>query len=355
MGIVLQPRLLLPAVLTVCAAVVGSALATAEPLALRVNDAEVRPGQNAVLVVRTYAPRPISQGQLFLGATSSAKAKVARSRGAEVLLSGGAAVTGASPFLSIVSIQVVSGDGDAVLDSLPSLQPTADGQGVMFDFSSLSKTVNANDGPLAIIELEMSPDVMPGDSFIIDPVPAESSIVGANGGTIHIDPRPGTLTVVSASAPTALGMDRADVVSGEAAIIGVSTVEPRPLAGATLVIHFDPLRVVGPVGVAAGPLQGALNLSWSVGQPGLLTVTLDSTDNALNGVPGTLALITFDTVPGVETGVRSALTFDVATHLDPAGGGASLQLVTEDGELNFFTDRLFDDGFESGDLSAWQP
>src|SRR5215210_6280751 len=78
----------------------------ADKLTLRVNDARGGPGDLVSVVVRTYASRPIAQGQICIGARRNVRS---RSTANSVI---GEAATG-SPFASLEKVEVFSARQDA--------------------------------------------------------------------------------------------------------------------------------------------------------------------------------------------------------------------------------------------------
>src|SRR5687767_7374504 len=129
--------------------------AAADKLTLRVNDARGGPGDLVSVVVRTYASRPIAQGQICIGAR-----RQARGRATANATVGEAAATG-SPFASLEKVEVFSARQDATF------QVSFDGQDADVIFRSPSASINAVDGPLAVFHFRLSSSVQEGEVYEI--------------------------------------------------------------------------------------------------------------------------------------------------------------------------------------------
>ena len=122
----------------------GMLLAGGESMTLRINDTSAEPGGLAAVVLRTYAPRGVGQGQICLAAAAN--------RGAS-----------GSPFVSLESVVVFSEQGDANVTQ--SFDEGA--QMGLIEFDSLSATINWSDGPLAVLFFRVADTVTRARSSIL--------------------------------------------------------------------------------------------------------------------------------------------------------------------------------------------
>ena len=132
--------LLLPLAL----AAAGSLPAQVEPLTVRVSDAEGEPGGPVAVVLRTYASRPVSQGRLGVRATSAAPRP-----GLELAP---AVPVGTQPFASFDGGVIFSVGGDVT----PIFAWDDVAQAIDSQFESLSASINAQDGPFAVLYFTLS-------------------------------------------------------------------------------------------------------------------------------------------------------------------------------------------------------
>ncbi|HEX5714780.1 MAG TPA: hypothetical protein VF179_01390, partial [Thermoanaerobaculia bacterium] len=154
----------------------------AEKLTLRVNDARGGPGDLVSVVVRTYASRPIAQGQICIGAR-----RQGRNRSTANAMTGEAA-TG-SPFASLEKVEVFSARQDATF------QVSFDGEGADVTFRSPSASINAVDGPLAVFHFRLSNAVQEGEVYEIALDIADTFVVASSGQRLEIESKPGELEI----------------------------------------------------------------------------------------------------------------------------------------------------------------
>ncbi len=134
-------------------------------LTLRINDASgLVPGSTVLVEVRTYNPKPISDGQICLRFDSTA-------------------------FTSLGSV-TVRGDSDVAF----SAQFVLPGE-LLVQFSSPSASINRFDGALLQVELTLADDLPPGFATIIDVDTAASSLIDHTGRTVTLQGRSGEFTV----------------------------------------------------------------------------------------------------------------------------------------------------------------
>lgn len=296
-----------------------------ELLTLRANDAIGAPGGTVVVVLRTYAPRLIRQGQISVRARKPAPSVRAFDL---------AAVTQPlRPWATLLSSAVYSVRGDSVL-APPALTGTVDSQQVRAAFSSQSGTINGADGPLAIFRLKLSPSVVPGQTFVLEVDPAQTSLVDAAGQPIAIEPRNGVLTIRAKNAPFEIEAEGDKPRPGEIAELGVSTFEPFALASGQVTLRYDPRFGTAPQ-VRMDPRYGRATFRVERPRPGVLKVVFQSPNKTLNTVPGKIIAIDLPTPANGAVGLSAPITFDPAGTWFVGANGRRLAVKLENGRLEF--------------------
>ncbi len=158
-------------------------------LTLHLDDVVGQPGETIALLVRTYAPRPIRQGQIGV----QVRPPVAASQSAASLSQLTAPLR---PVASLVSATVYSQRGDAVVGP-PTFAATFNSQNLGVGFSSLSASINAVEGPLVLFRLELDRSVIPGQVFDLELDPLATNLVDQSGRPILVTLRPGRLTILA--------------------------------------------------------------------------------------------------------------------------------------------------------------
>lgn len=295
------------------------ALAAAQDsLRLRVNDAITEPGGVVSLVVRTYAPRPISQGQICLvvreetdgvapvGSASSSRGPVAPQRPLEILL----------------DAKTFSSDDDAI-SSADLTQSGAD-QIVMLQFSSASGTVNAVEGALAAITFRATGDLALLDRFTVEIDPLQSWFIDAGGNPVTIEPRAGTMRIRHPDAPMRVEIEGDKLVAGELARIEMATFEPVAISSGQVAFRFNPLLATGPAVVDLDERHGLSVFMVDQSMPGLVLVKFRSADNSFGRVPGTVIMFDIPTNPTIPVGMTFEIGFDPAFTFFLDAGGATI-------------------------------
>jgi hypothetical protein len=304
-----------------------------EALTLRVNDAVARPGGTFAVVLRTYAPRPVRQGQVQVRVRKRARA------GRQVTALPLDALTGlptaAQAPVTLLSAVVYSQRGDSV--SSASLLGTGDNQTVMVQFQSPSGTVNATDGPLAVLRMRLAADVAPGEVLDLDIDPS-SFLTDAQGRPVQLEPRAATLTVRAPNAPFQVEAEGDDVAPGETAELGFQTFEPFPISGGQVALRYAPRVARGVPVVRIDPRYGNATFQVNRSTPGLLIVTFQSPDRTLNTVPGTIVSIDLPTNARLRPGVTTRLILDPERTFLRSVRGRKLRLQMENGVLSFEAD-----------------
>ncbi len=137
-----------------------------ESLVLRVQDADnLLPGDTVDVEIRTYNPKPISQGQVCLRYE-------------------------AASFQRVDSVRVYSDEPDVSFTT----EFTIPGV-ILIDFSSVSASVNRVDGPMIAVSLVLAPDLPPGLETWVDIDLALTSLLDEHQVPIPYNTRNGEFTI----------------------------------------------------------------------------------------------------------------------------------------------------------------
>jgi len=284
------------ALLLVAAFAPSDPVAAGEQLTLRVQDAIATPGGVVAVVLRTYASRPIGQGQLCLIANP--------------VQTQTATTETSTPLASFLGAVVFSDIGDARVDLVAEV--SVDPQMIMVHFASESGTVNLSDGPLAALFFRLDESVAPGSRFRLVVDEPNSLLRDPNGVPIAIEPREGELTTRLYADPFLLQADGTRVAPGETAGLAVSTLEPFPLSEGQIAIRYDAAITQGTPSVRMDPRHGHAFFEVDSSTPGLIVVNFSSVEADLNRIPGDLIQIDLPISRQVETNVSSRLWLDPA-------------------------------------------
>ncbi len=290
------------------------------PLALRVNPAIAAPGGLVAMVLRTYAPRPIKQGQVSIRVVAHPPGVALRSGITRKSL------TQPVRPLTLVRVVVYSLLGDAVARG--SLNGLADSQVAQVSFQSASASINSADGPLAVFWFQLDPSASPGDVFDLSLDLTQTKLTDAAGKPITLAPRAGTLTVRAPQDPFAVEAEGAHGVAGAPAELGVSTFEAFPVSGGRFTLTWDPRLLAAPPTIRMDPRYGQSAATVDASQPGRLVVEFQSSDSSFNSVPGTVVAISATMAADAPAGAVSPFAFDPAGTwlLDPQGNRIALAL-----------------------------
>ncbi len=255
----------------------------AEKLTLRVNDARGGPGDLVSVVVRTYASRPIAQGQICIGARRAGRA---RSTANSVV---GEAATG-SPFASLERVEVFSARQDATF------QVSFDGQDADVTFRSPTASINAVDGPLAVFHFRLSNSVKEGEVYDLALDIADTFIVAGSGQRLEIESKPGELEIREDDGggggeeedSVELGVTGGKVRRGKTARVKLSTRDAVPLSSGRIVLRYDPRIIAGKPWVRLDPRYGKATVIVATNTPGLVIIDFQSPDKSFNRAPGAL-------------------------------------------------------------------
>ena len=294
-------------------ALVAAGPTVAGPLTLRVHDAVGTPGGPVAFVLRTYASKPIGQGQTCL--------QVLPDVGSVQALSG---ITGATVF---------STQNDAV--SNLSVDLLQNPQLLTLDFSSVTASVNAADGPLAVVFAALDPVLTPGTSYAVSLDLFNTFLVDASGAPLQVGSRTGILTVRAPSDPIEVAAAAERTVPGSVARLSAVTFEPIPLSGGRVAFKYDPAVAAGPPVVTMDGRHGNATFSVDASVPGRVVVDFQSADHTLNAVPGDIVEIALPTSTAVAPGTASRLSLEPALTFLVDASGATLALRLEPGTLAF--------------------
>jgi hypothetical protein len=294
-----------------------------ETLTLRVNPAITAPGGIFAVVLRTYAPRPIRQGQVMV--------RVVRPPSKSAV----AAAQPQPPLVKLLSATVYSVRGDSVTQTSLSFHPL--GQNALVKFQSPSSGINAADGPMIVLRFQLDPSVAAGQELDLQIDPSITSLIDSGGRTVVLDPRPGTLTVRAPGAPLAVEAEGDEVAAGETAELGVQTFEPFPVAGGRVALRYDPSLAAGPAVVRMDPRYGKSTFTVDRSKPGLLVVNFQSANKTLNTVPGTIVAVSLPIKAGAAAGTVSPVTLDPAQTWLLSVKGRKLKLKLEAGAIEIKT------------------
>jgi hypothetical protein len=338
----IRSRSVLTPLVLVCAFVLAggraaSARSGETALTLRANPAIAAPGGVFAVVLRTYAPRPIRQGQVLVKVVSR-PAAVAAVRGGGRLdhVAGLAKVragqsSSAAPIATLLSATVFSVAGDSV--SQASQSSNSLGQQALVKFQSPSVGINAADGPMVVFLFQLDPSVAPGQVFDLQVDPSVSSLLDGAGQRIVIDPRAGTLTVRAPGSPLTLAAEGGDAVAGTTAVLGVQTREPFLISSGRVALRYDPSVAAGPPVVRIDPRYGNATFTADSPEPGLLIVDFQSPDNTLNSVPGSFIGVSLPLAPDAVAGSSSPVSLDPSQTWLVDRYGKELPLFFEAGAL----------------------
>ncbi len=306
-----------------------------EALTLRVEDVSGRPGELTGVVLRTYEPTPVRQGQICLVACLGQA-----HQGGELPFDDLEDAIVFSEFLDVISVTTFESEGGT--------------QTAIIEFTSDLVSVNATDGPMAAFFLRLGAGVIPGQEIdlILDPLNTE--LFDEEGNPIEIDFRAGSLEVLDHDAPYSLEASGDEIAPGRVAILGVETEERVLLRSGQIGFRFPAEIAAGPPTVTIDPRFGEGTVEMDASTPGLLMLTFESPDSSLNQIPGSFLTIALPTRGDIPVGHRAVVSLDPAlTELFDAVG-VSVPLEFSGDEIVFRPrEALFADGFESGGLSAW--
>ncbi|HVR97089.1 MAG TPA: hypothetical protein VMW27_10775 [Thermoanaerobaculia bacterium] len=317
------PRAILSAVFALVLLVLAAPeeAAAENRLALRVNDAAGMPGERVAIVLRTYSSRPIGQGQIAVRSRRRASAR------SNALLD--KAAGDESPFAALEEVQVFSTRRDA------QFQIQFDPERAVLTIQSPSRTINASDGPLAILYYRLADWVQPGEEYEIGVEVENTALYDERGRLIPVESRPGTLEISSDAEDDeyelkALG---AQVRPGKVAFMGVETEVPLALSSGRIVFRYDPSIARLKPKVQTSPRYGNVRFNVNTATPGMVIVNFQSPDRSFNRVPGKIVEILLRVWAGAPRGTSSRVYVDPVLSFLVDADGERVDLETKDGQL----------------------
>jgi len=276
-----------------------------EYLVLHINDTMARPGGIASVVVRSYASRPIGQGQVCLKVDGS-------------------------PFRSLEGLALPDPQGDA-----RKRFEVVDPETILVQMLSPSGSINEVEGPIFALYFRVRNNVLPGDRFPLHFDLINTIFQDALGQDITVEGRDGELVIRAPGAPISVEADSATVQPGEVAELGLQTFEPIRLSSGQFGLRYPAdaaggapeARVLAPFGNADVTLDDST--------PGLLIVSFQSPDGSLNRMPGRIVDVLLPTNPDVPSGTTVPVTLDPKLTFLIARDGRALKLCLESGTLEF--------------------
>lgn len=266
-------------------------------LALRVSDAVGQPGGIVAVVVRTYAARPIKQGQVCFrprrAVTRIAQQGVAPD-----------ALAGDQPFTALLGAVVFGPRGQVTYRA--ALQPLE----AVVNFASPAAMVNRLDGPVAVLYLRLAANLQAGDTFTLDLDPADTFLTDEAGRPIPLLIKPGELRVRATGKSIELQAAGARLAPGRSAALGISTKVARPFTKGQVGLRWDPAIQAAPPSVRMPARFGRATFTVDRATPGLLIVSFVSPDASLNTVPGKFIEVTLPTKGSVRHGAKVAVRID---------------------------------------------
>lgn len=344
----MSTRLRFPMALVLSLLLAGAALAknpvddggsgNSTSLALRLNPAIAAPGGLVAVVLRTYAPRPIKQGQVVVRAAVRKPGTAVGTSGHRPSR-GGAGSNGLTlknltqPVrpLTLVGVTVYSQQNDTVSKAV--LNNLVDAQTTQVNFQSASSTINSADGPLAVFYYRLDPSVTPGDVYDLTLDPTQTKITDPNGKTITLDPRANTLTLRALGDPFQVEAGGGTALAGGVAEVAFNTFESFAVSGGRVTLTWDPAIAGGVPTVRLDPRYGQATFTVDSSQPGRLVVDFQSPDASYNRVPGSIIDVALPVAADAVPGTSSPLTLDPdgTWLLDPQG--AKMGLTLEPGTI----------------------
>lgn len=300
--------------------------AAADKLTLRVNDARGGPGDLVAVVVRTYASRPIGQGQICIGARRAGRTRAASTVG----LAAEPAAAG-SPFASLERVEVFSARQDAVFQS------SFDGEEAELSFRSPTGSINAVDGPLAVFHFRLSNSVQPGEVYEIALETADSVIIDGSGKRLEIESKPGELEIREEDGggeedSIELGVTGGKVRRGKTARVKLATRDAVALSSGRIALRYDPEIIAGKPWVRIDPRYGKATVLVATDTPGIVIIEFQSPDKSFNRAPGELFELRMVISRQAPRG-RTPVTVDPALSSLRDASGDALDLEIRNGSL----------------------
>lgn len=325
-----------------------------DELTLRVNDVQAEPGGLVAISVRTYASRPVSQGQLSIRPRARRRAASAApeqtSMSTLTTRSAAQVARGVDEIIDAVHSWVVfSSNGDAT-----SSAGFIDGTGDLdIEFESLSASINDSDGPMLVIYAWLKSGLVPGTEYELGIDLGVLPLEDEAGQSIPAELRSGTLEIVAGSDALEVGVEGEDSAPGSVARLAIVTEQVRPWISGFFEVAYPADIAAGLPTVQVEPRYGQASLIVVHPEPGKVAIDFQSMDASLNFLPGEVIQILLPLNPAAPTGFYP-LSIDAASA---EARGEDAMLIPLDlepgGGFEVVAVPIFSDGFESGDLDGW--
>jgi len=303
----ITPALLFSLAAAIVAAVPASKAHAQNPLVLSVEDTEAAPGETAILVVKTYQPRPISQGQLCI-------------------------IIGEPTFTQLRRTVVRSTRRDATFTASLMTNEAA------LAMSSPTSSINEADGPMLLMAFTVDPSAVPGTEFELTVELPASFLTDELGNPIEIDVKPGTFTVKQPGAPHTLEADNEDAAAGSLAMLEVQTAEYQPLASGQVDYRYDTRIVESIESVEVFSLRNDAIFTADTSRAGQVLVTFSSPTRTIAKVPGEFIRINARIRRGLPDRMEGPIGIAARDTFLISNGGVRLPLVIDNGTIEIRND-----------------
>lgn len=288
-----------------------AALAGDDALVIRAQKSVGVPGGDAVMSLRTYASRPVGQGQICFSLRN--------------------AVRGTTFSLGEIKHFQVYALNDDVEQNMTVLRSAADTT-VMLNFSSPSATINAQDGPLAAIFFTVDAGLAPGQEFAIELDLANTVLFDALGAGIPIETRDGRFTVRDPAMPLEVSADADQDVPGGPVRMSFQTSEPFDIGAGRVAIRYNNRLFPSPPQMHIDPRYGYVAAKFDA-RPGLAVFHIVAVNDTFNDLPGDILQFFVTPHPAMGAGMRGAVIVDPALTQLFAPDGSPIALDIESGDI----------------------
>ena len=249
----------------------GVAEATAESLTLRIEDTSARPGGTAVIVVRTYTPRPVGSGQMCFRLRRALRTKTTKESSSPV-------------FDRIDQVIAFSPSGQGLATA--QLQTGVLGQEILLDLAP-DGDVNQTDGPVLAIVGQLSAELEPGEVVLVEFDEAQTVLNDPQENPLPLKLRSGELEILEAGAPVELELELHSF-TGDQVRIRVETHEPLNLSSLALFVDLPADLLAAPLSASAPWQQGdaVFQVNTTTPQPGTVRYAIEASPAPPGASPG---------------------------------------------------------------------
>lgn len=266
-----------------------AAYAGGDALLLRIQDAMGTPGGEAVISMRTYASRPVGQGQICFSVRN--------------------ALRGGQSLGDIKDFRVYGANDD--VDQSIVVTRNVDNMTVMLQFSSPSASINAIDGPLAAIFLMVNPALPVDLEVAVELDLANTFMVDGNGLPIPIETRDGRFRMRHPAAPFAVSADSDQNLQGGPVRMSFQTTEPFDIGAGQVAIRYNSRMFPGGPRLIVDDRYGFVATKLDA-HPGLAVFRIVAVDNTFNDLPGDILSFLVDPHAAMGGGIKGGVVIDEA-------------------------------------------